>query len=432
MDVIREAAVRAVAGLRDEPSSPTLAALLQTDASAVVRLACVQALALLQAIDIGRPVLVGALRDSVPAVRREAAGALSSLNAPVAQELLAALTSERDPTVCQALTYALGRVPRSQPQVPQIENALDAEARSESPLVREAAIWSLGSLNSSRARDRVRSALRDPTESVKVAAIQSAGRQRDSQAVPVLISLLSTSMASVRAAVMDALGLIGDRRAISPLIGYLKDDNEFVRTAASRALNRLQAADELERAFNDASPLVRLHAIEAFAPATNLPVPGLIRALGDADYDVRTAAIRALSSVSDQDDMNLIIQALSDADARRQQSALVVIGNVGRKVTPSNTVLLDNAIDELLRRPPTSATRAEAVRTAGKLQRASWIDAILSASTADDSAVRTAAAEALGQYTDARAIQTLQKLIQDPVVDVQRAVADSLRRLNVK
>jgi HEAT repeat protein len=430
---VREAAVRAVAALRDAGSEPTVAEMLRRDASEPVRVAAVQALTLLQARREGRTALVAALKDSSPLVRREAANALGGASADIAAELIAAYRAERDPTVQQALIYALARVPHNLTVVSQIEVLLRTAARSESVPVREAAIFSLGSFSSPEAKAIVLTGLSDKSERVQVAAIQSAARQRNTDAVPQLVGFLEDKPPDIRSAAVESLGRIGDPRAVQPLVGRLKDEDEYVRTSAQRWLSTLQADEALEQALQDPSAPVRLRAISAIDASTGAaPVPALIRALGDEDYEVRAAAIRVLSKVADEDDVALITGAVRDPKLLMKESALEVLSNLAARQPRPNLNDAEAVVEDLLRRPPNPVVLAEAIRTAGWLGGPRWLEFILTASLSDDAAVRRAAAESLAGYGTSDSIEALQRLAKDPVLDVQAAAINSLRRLNVK
>jgi HEAT repeat protein len=432
---VREAAVRAVAALRDDGAITALNGIVRNDPEVTVKIAAVQALALLPAgRSEGRATLVAALRDPSPLVRRVAASAIGSLSlSDAAPDLLTAYRQERDPSVQQAVIYAVARIPHPPQQTDTIEAVLLGAGRSDAVEVREAAIFSLGSFSSPRALAMVRTALSDDNERVQGAAIQSTGRQRNAEAVPQLIPLLDDQRPGVRAAAVESLGRIGDRRAASPLVAKLNDQDEYVQKQAKRWLSALQANDELTQALQDPSAPVRLRAIETLAAGSaQVPVGALIQALGDEDYDVRVAATALLSRTADDNDVGSIVQAIGGNDARRQASALIVIGNLSGRFPPLNLATADSAIETALRSPLNSSVRAEALRTAGRLGRPEWLGPILSAVTAEDASVRRAAAEALGHYDTPDALAALQRLVQDSAPDVQQAAIDSLRRLNRK
>lgn len=431
---VREAAVRATAALQDRTSVSTLATLVRNDAVTSVRIAAVQALALLGAPNEGRPALVAALRDVSPDVRREAASALGSLRANAAAELLSAYPQERVADVQQALIYAVARVPHNAAQTSTIEDMFASAARSAAPAVREAAIFSLGSFGTPRAHTLVRTGLADDNDRVRAAAIQSAGRQRNADAVEPLLQFLTDVRPDVRAAAVESLGRIGDRRAVVPLVDVLKnDEDEYVQESAKRWLAGLRVNEELLEALHDPSPPIRLRAIQTIsASAAPPPIAALVEALGDGDYEVRSAAVAVLSRTATDADVAAIVQALEGGSVVRQVSALAVVGNLAERQPPPNLTDVVGPVDGLLNKSYSGTVRAEAVRAAGRLGGPQWLEPIVAAAKADDGAVRKAAADSLGRYDSPDAIAALKRLATDPMADVQQAAFDSLRRLNVK
>jgi putative heme-binding domain-containing protein len=88
--------------------------------------------------------------------------------------------------------------------------------RSEA--ARRHAVWGLTRLEGENARQSVRSALEDPSESVRHAAIHSLALWRDGQAVSGLIAQLGSPSIHLRRVAAEALGRIGDSSAVPSLL----------------------------------------------------------------------------------------------------------------------------------------------------------------------------------------------------------------------
>jgi len=212
--------------------------------------------------------LLGALEDSVAAVRTDAAYALGQLEAHGA---------------VGALGAHLGR---------------DASAE-----VREMAAWALGQIESGAATGALVAAARgDASEPVRAMAVWALGQIEDSAAVPGLAAVLRDASAEVRRRAAWALGTIGAAPAPPALIAALRDASAAVRMAAAWALGQIEdarAAPALAAAFDDSAPEVRRALVWALgrmdAPEAR---QALVDALKSPDPDVRSRAARALGGSS--------------------------------------------------------------------------------------------------------------------------------------
>jgi HEAT repeat protein len=145
--------------------------------------------------------LIAALKDDIAEVRESAAIALGQLRDRRAVAPLSTLLHDHHASVRKAAIVAL--------------------VRSNPP--EEVFIGALGSS--------------DPV--VRRAAVRTLGRIGDTRAVEPLIALVRDRYEEVREMVADALGMIGDDRAIQPVISMLNDPSEHVREAAAEAMYRL-------------------------------------------------------------------------------------------------------------------------------------------------------------------------------------------------
>src|SRR5262249_29412388 len=156
-----------------------------------VRLAALQTSLLFKSrADELRAAVVPMLRDADPGVRREAAGALGTLDGEgVAPDLLAALRAETSDSVREALVYALGRTSGDARRA-QVESALvPALAPANPPGVRTAAAWALGEARAAGAGPALVAALDDPSDPMKVSAATALGTLRHRPAEDKLIAL---------------------------------------------------------------------------------------------------------------------------------------------------------------------------------------------------------------------------------------------------
>lgn len=140
-------------------------------------------------------------------------------------------------------------------------------------------------------------ALQDEDWGVREAAASSLGRIGDTRAVAPLIKALQDAGSSAAA---KALGQIGDVRAVDPLLSALKGGSG--REAAASALGGIgdaRAVDGLVAALTDADPGVREGAVAALGQIGDRSSVGpLTTALIDSSCNVRTAATAALDRLN--------------------------------------------------------------------------------------------------------------------------------------
>lgn len=231
----------------------------------------------------GRPIgeWVERLSDSSVTLRIEAARALGSVlelnprSARSAQALVGALADSVDAVrLAAAVSLANEGI-----EAPGIATGL-AEMMNDSAhtivRVRAADLLGLVKVEQSVAADALAAALDDPSAEVRVSAIQSLGRLGPlaQSAANKLVTRYDDTLAATRVLVLQALGRMQAANEETRVVYVLalKDSNRSVRFAAATAINALGP---------DATPLL----------------PALKQALADSDPDVRHSAIVAIGQI---------------------------------------------------------------------------------------------------------------------------------------
>jgi len=177
------------------------------------------------------PLMIHALKDENPYVRRDSASWLGKFRAGKAVEPLIATFSDKESSVRRSTVQALGKI---------------GDRRAVVPLI---------------------NALKDQDESVKACAAWMLARLKDVRATdPLVQTLKEAKWSGTRRAAAAALGAIGDVRAFGPLVEALRDDDRGVRTEAVKALGELgdtRAIRPLQLLVDDAEDRVRKAAAEA-------------------------------------------------------------------------------------------------------------------------------------------------------------------------
>jgi HEAT repeat protein/beta-lactamase regulating signal transducer with metallopeptidase domain len=330
---VRMAVVEALGKTRDSVAVRALMSVLLEDDNAEVRRAAAWSLGEIDDPQAVPALMEAVLRDSDPEVRKNSASALGSIGHDRAAGALAqalegdtdlqvriaaadALGSVNTPTALNVLMRALGRESDVTLKVEIIESlddiddvraapALHSALRGRSPLVREAAAEAIGSLDTRTSVEPLMAAARDPDVSVRRAVIRALANLQSSSAVSTLAAAMRDDDAEVRAAAADGLANVDNlRTAPAELIRAMEDANDEVRHQVAHALGHIQD------------------------PAA---LPALIAHVGDRNVEVRRAVVDALDEFEDESATAALRTALRDADAEVRESAARALGERSRK-----------------------------------------------------------------------------------------------------
>jgi HEAT repeat protein len=183
--------------------------------------------------------LHGRLRDDDADVRLVAAWALGEIKERDSVEPLIELLEDSDPLVREMAVLSLGEIEHS--------SAVSAvvEVAGRRPELREPAIWALGEIGGSRAKE-ARDALIDQAglrhgenEDVWAGRLGTREARAMSGDVPALLAALSDDDAGMRRSAAEWLGTSGDPQAVNPLLDALRDPEPSVRAMAIWALDEI-------------------------------------------------------------------------------------------------------------------------------------------------------------------------------------------------
>ncbi|MGZ6143473.1 MAG: Npt1/Npt2 family nucleotide transporter, partial [Myxococcales bacterium] len=247
----------------------------------------------------------------------------------------------------------------------------------------------------------LRDLLKHEDARLRAAAVQQLGEQKKAEAIEEMRALLSDPVPEVRAAALGAVCAIEQEAAVPTVLPFLEIKNApeaVVRAAAAVALIRhagldgvLAAAEPLKQLLAAEDPQDRAAAADALG---NIGVRGFFRPLlsflRDPDPMVRRRAIAAAGKLRTPE----LIPALIEQFQRRETSleAASALAAFGTGIEPQlSAVLIDEASHVDCRRGVALVLQRLGTREAA--------DALLSALTSRDAAVRKAAARALSRLT---------------------------------
>ncbi|MDH3592932.1 MAG: HEAT repeat domain-containing protein, partial [Planctomycetota bacterium] len=286
--------------------------------------------------------------------------------------------------------------------------------------------------------DAVLRAARDPNESVRAAAC-GALWELGGDAKPVLdalVRLLRDSAKRIRWSAAVALRRRGTRAApsVTALAQALSDPAEDVRLAAVEALEAMNehaqpALNALMDALRDESTEVVIHSAAALgqigADAERV-VPAIKRLLAHDEFEVRSGAAWAIGHF--------------------RGGAFIAVGELRRAASDENPAVRRTALGALREMFPDDDEISAAYETAWNEERA-WrvmrhydgdvdraVRELTKALQSSDETTRTVAVHDLG-YLGARArpaVPALTALLQDPEMDVRRAVLRTFERVPPK
>jgi HEAT repeat protein len=289
-------------------------------------------------------------------------------------------------------------------------------------------MWALGQIGDARAVKPLVAALRDPDYKV-----YNGGRM-------------------VQEAAAWALGQISDARAVAPLVGALWDAPMRIREAAAQALKSLgwQPGNDTERTL----AAIARHDFQEVVSLGAAAVDTLIAMLRGSDEGVRQIVAQALGKIRDTRAVEPLLAMLKDENesvAMRiiASQALAEIGD-----TRAVEALLAMLKDENAFLP----MRIKATQALGKIGDTRAVEplvAVIEDKHADvehearitfdyhvkwrlednyraHQVVRQAAAQALGEIEDTRAVKPLVFGLQDNEQDVRRAAREALERIGPK
>ena len=304
-------------------------------------------------------------------------------------------------------------------------SALENLTLSKDPDVRAEAAIILGEIASLPALEGLaNAAFNDPDEDVRRAAIEGASLAD----FDLLVRILQEHPdALLRMAAAAGLGEKGDPRALPPLAGSLKGDaSPDVRAAAAEALGELEAdgaIPSLEEALaDDANAAVRAAAASAIGEVGDQEsISALSTALtGDESSLVRQAVAEALGEIGGEQAADSLAESLvSDQEAQVRVASAEALSEIRE---PEALPALVQARD---------GDQAAEVRSASSnaLQDYSLSDLTGGLRDSPSAAVRSSAAELLGERGNPAAAPDLIEAMNDRAEEVREAAAEAVEKL---
>ena len=316
------------------------------------------------------PALFARLGDPSPRAAHAAAAALQSLGTKDTAALaIAALETGAPGVRRQALRILAYLGPHG------AYDAVYAAVDDPDHRIAELAVTALGSFDDPRVDPALARLARSPVEGLRAAAMRATSQRSSPAALELLERGLADGAGWVRYFACQGLGRIGDVRSASPLIGRLSDASPHVRIAAIEALAHLdtpaawQALCSVVRSPDPDQQRAALVGIGLRAIAEALPF--LLTAAGSPDAATRLIALSGLARRSEPDALAAIGRAVLDVTSYVHEAALSLLGE--RTDRPAAEVLVttalvagpDHPVHRALSSPGSARVAAICARVAG-------------------------------------------------------------------
>lgn len=440
-------ALRCIANGIDVPArtvEPIIGNLIRVAHSAQhdARVATASALAEID-LELALPVLLTAMREGAPAVRRQAILALWQLEVPLLASLRESLAQPGPgPGLADATRIAIRNL-RERGLPTLLLLLMDEDAR-----LRRGASQALAWLQDRAGVPGLLQLLHDSDDLVSIEASAALGSLGDGMAAPALIANLRHGNWRVRRAAALALATIG-APALNALLPQLESDEANVRRLVTAALSRIEGAgvdQALRRMQQDADPRVRSAADEALRSraaeqpgALAAPQPGasqsahapspdtlesLLANLRRSSWGQREEAARALSvwaqhfqGKRNDHIVGRLCQVLHDPDWMLRWAAVEALATLGNPAA-------SDALAPMLQ-DSNQPLRIAAIRALLECGDEHAARHLLPLTRDRDNLVREAVAEALGRLVHPEGIAALGELSQDrePLVRLAAVVA---------
>jgi len=283
----------------------------------------------------------------------------------------------------------------------------------------------------------LREALANPNPAVRRQAALAAGRIGDVAAVDVLIPALNDTTAAVRAAAAFGLGLLKDARALPALLQAVRAvapaEQGAPQLEAVTAIAKIGGA-EGARALGEiiasgspgaAPPAVGTALLEAWRLGARAPVAALITFTDDPDAGIRWRALYSLARLRAAPGAARLVRALGDADP---QIRAVAARGISKALLDSARLDPRGAIDGLrpLLADGNSQVRINALRALGSLRDSTLAGAVAPLAADRDIGVAVQAETTLGALRGATAVQALRPRLASSVFALKRQAVIAL------
>ena len=368
------------------------------------------------------PALTSALKDKEPLIREAGRRALEHNPSPKAADALrTALAAAPDPAWRAALIHALARHPG-----PTCVRAVIPYATAKDPNVRIAALAALGRLGDTSAANTLAAAMGKGPARVRHAATDSyllladalCEHGRTLTALGMYRKLLHYK-GPIRCAAIIGLGRAGGAKEVHTILKAMDDADLNVRGAALAALELLPTANVIgavQARLKTADTSLKLLLLRALAQrADKASLPAFADAAGDRAEAVRLAAYAGMARLGDPRAAPTLIAALLKATGREARAAHDALVRL-------QGADADAALVQALASAP-AAAKVAVIRALATRRATTAVPALMKAVADADARVSVAALLGVGEMGQAAVLPDLLKFLLATTDDATRTAA---------
>ena len=320
------------------------------------------------------------LEDPDPIVRARAARSIGRIGKTGSAKHLFKLVTSDVIDVAAASAFAIGQIGDKEYAGKLLDIAYDAPAR-----VGEMSLDAVGRLTDSTDTDNINQIttfLNHPAPEVRKAALMALFRANAKSQSDVIINFINEeSLDDVKVTALYVLSRMGVKEAFSVYENFLTDGDPYARSLAVRGIGR-----------SDNKDAVRY----------------LLMALNDADNKVASQAIFSLTIKEDDKISTRMVQKLKQTNDEKVTLDLINALATRESVDGLETVY------KMLENDPSDNIAAAALRYIAAVEKERAVSLIDSMSTAEQSVLRTASADAYASIGDNSVVSRLAVLFSDP------------------
>jgi len=293
---------------------------------------------------------------------------------------------------------------------------------NENVLIRKIAIWE----DSKNTGDGLLTECLDHNlAKVRARAAIAAGRIGDAAVIGELVPLISGGDETVRVEAIFALGQIGDTAGMEILtsaFGKLSAGEDVLIIEAAAKINSAPADSFLTGLLESGNTEYMIAAIKGLAWKRSQENMGRIAQFLNHDSTcVRLAAYYAAYRMADSTIAGLLVEGLSDSDARIRKYAAGGTGKAGIEMFGEKVIPLLHDNDP--------AVRIQAIRCAGRCKVKSAVPILLEAATEPEYRIYREAIEALGNIGTEISAIPLEKMMKSESWEKLRFIIPALARI---
>jgi HEAT repeat protein len=264
------------------------------------------------------------------------------------------------------------------------------QTRAESPLVRAGVIQIIGSQGGDGAVPPVLAGLDDSDEVVRLAAIFAASLLDHGSLVGPLLTRLTGAKAEAVAA----------KRSLLQMRGPAFDTALASEVSSGEVGSRLQAIDIVAQRKSQSAQ------------------PALLEALGDANADIRKAALKALREMGNREALASVLTLLKSGDTRERREAEAAASGICKRERGGSCQAVSQALAS-----SSGELRAALLRVSSQIGGKDAVKMVLASVADSDPAVKDAAVRSLSEWPDGAAIQPLLDIIASDASQSQHVLA---------